>query len=218
MSKDFPKIIWQTHNYKIEELPDHFKMVSANWINLNPGWEYKYVDHIEREEFLKNYPELLQYYLSLSPIFQSDVWRYLVTYENGGVYADMDSICVMPLDYMLDNISGDPELIVISKKENHGDTNNANYAVKKKSKIMKTIIEKLYKKNNEQSDFHEWHTWRVFTSTVYDSEDISYSFNSASHSRDYKFGFPKQLELNYYGEKINYWEFLEKNDLKDKYW
>jgi mannosyltransferase OCH1-like enzyme len=218
MSKDFPKIIWQTHNYKIEELPDHLKMVCANWINLNPGWEYRYVDNIEREEFLKNYPELLQYYLSLSPVFQSDVWRYLVTYENGGVYADMDSICIMPLDYMLDNISGDPELIVISKKENHGDTNNANYAVKKKSKIMETIIKQLYKKNNEQDDFHEWHTWRTFTSTAYSSKKVSYSFTSASHSKDYKIGFPKNLAIDYYGESIDYWEFLKRKELKDKYW
>jgi mannosyltransferase OCH1-like enzyme len=199
-------------------MPEHFKMICANWINLNPGWEYRYVDHIQREELINKHPELLEYYNSLVPFAQADVWRYLVTYENGGVYADMDSVCIKPLDDMLDSIIGDPELIVVSRTVNDGHTNNANFAVKKNSEIMKKVIEKLYEQDREDYKYREWYPWVSFIKTVYDNNNVSYEFTSAAHSGDFKLEFPKNLEIEYSGEKINYFNFLEKNGLKDKYW
>ncbi len=199
-------------------MPDHLKMICANWINLNPGWEHKYVDHIQREELIKKYPELLEYYKSLVPFAQADIWRSLVTYENGGVYADMDSVCIKPLDDMLDSISGDPELIVVSRTVNDGHTNNANFAIKKNSEIMKKVIEKIYKQDREDYKYREWYPWVSFIKTVYENENVSYEFSSAAHSGDFKLSFPENLEIDYDGQKINYFDFLKKNGLKDKYW
>jgi len=217
MVTNLPKIIWQTHNYKINEMPNHLKMISANWINLNPEWEYRYVDHIQREKFIKNYPELFEYYSSLVPWAQADIWRYLITYENGGVYADMDSVCIKPLDYMLNNINNDPELIVVSRTTNAGHTNNANFAIKKESKIMKEVIEKLYKKDREIFIQREFYPWQQFVDTVYSSKNISYEFTAALHSKDFKIDFPKKLEIDYYGKMLDYSSFLEENALSVVY-
>ena len=89
MPKDVPKIIWQTHNYLYEELPKHLKQVTQTWINLNPTWEYRYVNHRDRAEFVKTEdPVLYTHFEKLAPITQADIWRYCVMYEKGGVYLD----------------------------------------------------------------------------------------------------------------------------------
>ena len=106
-----PKIIWQTHNYEYEDLPIHFKKVAQTWKNLNPDWEYRYVSHNQREEIVKKYPLLWEYYPTQDGVCQADIWRYLVTYEYGGVYADMDSVCTKPLTYELDNLK-DSEIFI----------------------------------------------------------------------------------------------------------
>lgn len=106
-----PKVIWQTHNYEYDDLPLHFKKVSYTWQNLNPDWEYRFVSHIEREDIIKKYPTLWKYYPTQDAVCQADMWRYVVTYEHGGVYADMDSICTKPITYLLDSLE-DFEIIV----------------------------------------------------------------------------------------------------------
>lgn len=170
-----PKIIWQTHNYILEDLPENFKKTAATWKTLNPDWEYRYVDHIQREEIIKQNPIFWKYYHTQNPPCQADMWRYLITYKYGGVYADMDSICTIPIDSVLNNINDckNWELAVPSpiKKYHYSkssfidfnkqglngyfmyplenllpiyifSTNNANFAIKKESNIMKNIIEK----------------------------------------------------------------------------
>jgi hypothetical protein len=98
-----PKIIWQTHNYEYEDLPIHYKKIAQTWKNLNPDWEYRYVSHTEREDIIKKYPILWNYYPTQTGVCQADMWRYVVTYEHGGVYADMDSVCTKSISYFLDN-------------------------------------------------------------------------------------------------------------------
>lgn len=106
-----PKIIWQTHNYEYSDLPLHFKQIAQTWKNLNPDWEYRYVSHTEREEIIQKYPTLWKYYPSQDGVCQADMWRYVVTYEHGGVYADMDSVCTQSITYMLNNLN-DAEIFV----------------------------------------------------------------------------------------------------------
>jgi mannosyltransferase OCH1-like enzyme len=65
MSHSFPKIIWQTHNHKKEWLPHHLNQIAATWVNLNPGWEYRYVDQVQRDEKVRQYPEIYEIYLEI---------------------------------------------------------------------------------------------------------------------------------------------------------
>ena len=110
-NSDIPKIIWQTHNYEYEDLPVHYKKIAQTWKNLNPDWEYRYVSYSERKEIIKKYPTIWKYYVAQDPVCQADIWRYIVTYENGGVYADMDSVCTKSISYLLSNV-GDAEIFV----------------------------------------------------------------------------------------------------------
>jgi mannosyltransferase OCH1-like enzyme len=89
-----PKILWQTHEWKYEDLPDIYKSNSMTWRNHFPDWEYRYHSAEDRENFIKEYyPEQLSVYQFIKPgIYKADFWRYLVIYEFGGMYADMDSV------------------------------------------------------------------------------------------------------------------------------
>ena len=199
-----PKIIWQTHNYLYEDMPDHIKKCMKTWINLNPGWDHRYVNHIDREDFVKSRSkELYKLYTMFKPVAQSDIWRLLVLYEFGGVYADMDSICVKPLDYMLEKYS-DQEFVSI-KKYDSGLINIAHFAVPPKSPIMLKIINSVV--NDPLYDL-EWHAWNSFNKHIHTISDEDQFFDAESHSKDYKDNFI-ELEVDYYGEKMSYREYLK---------
>lgn len=207
-----PKIIWQTHNYEFEELPDHLKKVTKNWINLNPGWEYRYVSHTERLEKVKQYPKLMGYYEKQNPATQSDIWRFIVTYEYGGVYCDMDSVCIKPLNYLLNTVN-DCEMLVVPSSHNPGSpTNTANYAIKQHSKIMKDIINYTEKHVNAQLDQYK-HPWTCFMDIVKISDNILYEFTSAWHTMEFKTFFDANFWVDDYGTSIKYEDFLKKYDL-----
>lgn len=208
MTHNFPKIIWQTHNYKQDWLPEYLSNVAATWVNLNPGWEYRYANQVEREETVRRYPEIYEAYKYLIPMLQADIWRYIVTYEHGGCYADMDSLCIMPLDYMLENIDGDPEIIVVP--ENKGVGNNANFIVKAQSSIMKAIVEQVEMSPTTSAT----PTHSIFTDNVYSNINTSKMFNAASHSLDYKRSFKlNNIEINYYGQEMKYLDFCKEKGL-----
>ena len=209
----FPKIIWQTHNYKYEWRPQHLIEIANTWINLNPGWEYRYHDQVQREEVVKAYPEVYEFYKYQMPQYQSDIWRYIVTYEYGGCYADMDSICRMPLDYMIETIGGDPEIIVVPE-ENGNMGNNCNYLVKPKSAIMKDVVDHMIPPQ-EKSKHGGFAPFNAFVTRVYASPNISKLFNAAFHGNSFKdYNFSPNHTINYYGTEMNYRDFLAEHSLK----
>jgi hypothetical protein len=252
MSHSFPKIIWQTHNYLVDELPEYMNQICGTWINFNPGWQHIYVDHIQREAMVAQLsPELHAIYKEVIPMYQADIWRYLITYEHGGMYADMDSICVKPIDYMLEKMSQtsniDPEIIVVppvkdlSSVGQKSFTNNANYLIKKKSYIMKNIIDSLLIKKvrdkggnvdcscgrkhftrNELPYYAEHSSLVDFQVAVNEApkEDVDFTFSAALHDPRFKTSFEAayNMSINSYGKGMFYSDFVTKNNLKYTYY
>lgn len=202
-----PKIIWQTHNYLYDELPDHIRRCMKTWTNLNPDWEHRYVDHIEREEFVKSRSkELYDFYLVSGPVTQADIWRLLALYEFGGVYCDMDSVCLKPLDYVLQKYAG--QEFVSVKKYDDGRINNANFAVPAKSSIMLKIIESAIKDPVENP---YWHIWIAFNKHIMNISDNDQFFDAAWHSAVYKDRFLENEmdHIDYYGRRMPYKTYLK---------
>ena len=211
MPKDVPKIIWQTHNYLYEDLPEHLKQVTQTWINLNPTWEYRYVNHIDRAEFVKTEdPVLYTHYHKLAPITQADIWRYLVTYKYGGAYADMDSVCKVPLDYFLDTLQCDHDLLATSQEGySPFDYNNCNYVVGKNSKNLEIIIKNLKDEAYLTNDLYNWACPLTrFCEQVSSSDTACNEFRGAYHSQDFKTAFDGGFEVDYYGKTIAYNELI----------
>ena len=155
-----PKIIWQTHEWKYEDLPENFRGTLKTWKNLNPEWEHRYVDAKQRAEDVKKYDQnLYRYYMLANKITQADIWRYIIIYTNGGVYADMDSICIKPLDYMIEKYYNDqdmvvtPEFIVDSYKIKPTIHKYLNFKVEEKSnwKIYKENLQYYYRGVNNSN-------------------------------------------------------------------
>lgn len=96
-SQKIPKIIWQT--MKTNKVPDFMNTYARTWMDLNPEYVYRFHDDDDVIEFITtSFPEYLEEYSKLTyGASKADLWRYLIMYKYGGVYADMDCKCINPL-------------------------------------------------------------------------------------------------------------------------
>jgi len=93
-----PHIIHQT--WKTKTIPFWALPHTTSWTRLNPTWEYKLWTDKEAEDLIKTYyPSLYPIWnIHLHPVQRADVFRYAVIHKYGGVYADIDVSCVIPID------------------------------------------------------------------------------------------------------------------------
>ena len=94
-----PKIIVQTHRS-----PDIGVTERESWKTQNPDFDYRFFDDDDSRAFLKaEMPRLLEVYDRLpKPVQKADLFRYAYIYFHGGVYSDVDTICVQPLTSYID--------------------------------------------------------------------------------------------------------------------
>lgn len=85
-----PHIIHQT--WRSEEIPSKFSKWIQTWVKNHPGWTYYlWTDESARQLIKDRHPYLLKVFDGYSEgIRRADALRYVVLYEFGGVYADMD--------------------------------------------------------------------------------------------------------------------------------
>lgn len=73
---------------------------------MNPGWEHRLYDDADIEAFIRESygDEILAYYHRIDRRYgaaRADLFRYLLLYRLGGVYLDIKSTTVRPLDEVL---------------------------------------------------------------------------------------------------------------------
>ena len=99
-----PKTIVQT--FKDEEsMNDDMLDAVTLWQKVNPTWEHSIYYDADCRTFLKeNFnSDVLDAFNKIQPgAGKGDLFRYCYLYINGGVYADVDTQCIVPLDDMLD--------------------------------------------------------------------------------------------------------------------
>lgn len=71
-----------------------------------PSWNQRVFTSLERRKFVYDkfgeYPEIVEAYeLCNYGVMQADLWRYLVIYHYGGLYLDMKSAVIAPIDFDL---------------------------------------------------------------------------------------------------------------------
>lgn len=105
-----PKKIFQT--WETTNISHDFQKVIDQWKILNPEYEYFLYDNNDCEQFIKdNFDErIYNAYCKIIPgAFKADLWRYCVLYKYGGVYVDIDTLCLNCIDpFFTDN----PEFMV----------------------------------------------------------------------------------------------------------
>lgn len=97
-----PKGIFQTWKSKYN-IPSNFKTWSVSFKQCNPAYYHRIWDDTDNREFMSSeYPWFLaQYDAYPAEICRADVVRYFYLYSFGGIYADMDTECLRPLDGLL---------------------------------------------------------------------------------------------------------------------
>lgn len=90
---------WPTHNL------GNLEKVAETWKNLNPTFTYTLFDDTECENLIyrRFEPRVWNAYTSIKAgAFKADLWRYCELYLNGGVYVDIDTVCLGSIDDILD--------------------------------------------------------------------------------------------------------------------
>jgi hypothetical protein len=99
-----PKIIHQT--YGTADLPEALLRNVADLRASNPGWDYRFYDDAAIEAFLLAHYDaaIHRLYQRIDPRYgaaRADLFRYLVIYKLGGVYLDIKSRFLRPIDEVL---------------------------------------------------------------------------------------------------------------------
>jgi len=98
-----PRNIFQT--WKTKEMSTDFENLTLTWRYNNPNYAYFLYDNNDCEEFIKKHfePKVYKAYCRIIPgAFKADLWRYCILYIYGGVYIDIDTICLGNIDSLLD--------------------------------------------------------------------------------------------------------------------
>jgi mannosyltransferase OCH1-like enzyme len=97
-----PKLIHQT--WRDTDIPEP-KEWPESWKRINPGWTYRLWTDADLLALVQShYPDLEQLFLSYpNPVQRADMGRYLILHHCGGVYADLDTECLSPLDPIADD-------------------------------------------------------------------------------------------------------------------
>jgi hypothetical protein len=218
-----PKIIWQTDEKPYDDLEPFKKNIIQTWKNLNPGWEHRYVDSQEREKYVKNYNNILyDMYKISSGVNQADIWRMIVVYNNGGVYADMDSIAVIPLDEIITKSYKGEEIICTPKgfQTYPNLLNISNFAAVKNSKTMKYILEDIIYKSkkiikDKSFEYNDNPGIPVLESfarvALHNIDNLCFINNYFYHSYGLKFDFDLIYKVRINGKAGNYSDLVKKN-------
>lgn len=110
------RIIHQT--WKVKDYPKDIYNPSwqASWIDNHPEWDYMFWTDDDNEKLVKDYyPQFYDRYMAIDRgVVKSDIARVLYLHRHGGIYADMDFICLRPFDGLLDVVG---EFIVVGQHD-----------------------------------------------------------------------------------------------------
>jgi len=94
-----PKIIHQI--WLGSELPERFKKLTETWKKHNPSWEYKLWTDEDAKKFNLSNRDLFE--KSNRYDEKSDILRYEILYQHGGLYVDTDFECFKSFDILNEN-------------------------------------------------------------------------------------------------------------------
>ncbi|KAK3097255.1 hypothetical protein FSP39_008104 [Pinctada imbricata] len=155
-----PKIIHQT--WKNRNIPSKFSKWVKSWVKNHPDWQYYlWTDDSARKLIRERHPHLLDVFNGYEDgIRRADSLRYIILYEFGGVYADMDMESLKPLDPFARKyacfLGQEPYEHPILDGGYEGLVINALMASRAKHPYMKLLMENLPKYQN---------MWSVMDST-----------------------------------------------------
>lgn len=101
-----PKIIHQIYEDPAGP-PEELLELAESWKMYHPGWEYRFWGKPDVEAFMTEFfPNLIPAYTAFKhPVQRWDAIRYLILYQMGGLYVDLDYECIESIEPLLTNSS-----------------------------------------------------------------------------------------------------------------
>ena len=99
----FPRKIWQTSKASAATLEEDDRLAVQSWLKLNQKHRYELItqqsgETLVREKF-RHRPDIQETFQDLQdPILRADLIRYLILLADGGVYSDIDTMCLIPVE------------------------------------------------------------------------------------------------------------------------
>lgn len=100
-----PRVIHQT--FRSRRVPGAMASAVGTWISMNPDYEYRLFDDADIHALAAGFDcsdlpfdrdALCRALHTIRPgAGRADLFRYLLLYERGGVYMDIDTVCLAPL-------------------------------------------------------------------------------------------------------------------------
>jgi hypothetical protein len=219
-----PKIIWQTDEKPYNDLEPFKKNIIETWKNLNPSWEHRYVDSREREAYVKKHNSTLyNIYKISSGVNQADIWRILIIYNNGGLYADMDSIAITSLDDIITKRYKGEDMICtpIGFQTLPGTINISNFAAIKNSKTIKCVLDEVILRCEKMIEYESIKyndesgtpVHKYFSSVALKHiESLCFMDDYFSHSHPLKFNFNLDQKVYVKGQTYKYSDLIKINN------
>lgn len=179
-NKMIPKTIWQTYKDPYEKLTDYMKDAMYSWKQYNPKYQVNYMDDAQAAQFiLEEYgKEWYDLFINLPVgVMKGDLWRYMIIYSYGGIYADLDTICSRPVSSWIKN---GYKMFVCP--ENDRDFCQWTFAASPKNPIIGSVLEyikhKLTNPDYSKQHFVHNHTGPVAWSYgILNALNLEYGFN-----------------------------------------
>lgn len=91
-----------------KNVPSELQKNIDSWKTQNAGWQVKVWDDASMDKYMNKYhPDYMHVYTGLiNAVEQTDLFRYLILFREGGVYVDADVECLRPLESYLNVHSG----------------------------------------------------------------------------------------------------------------
>jgi mannosyltransferase OCH1-like enzyme len=100
-----PRIIHQSYRRFRHPYPRRWQ---RSWKRTHPRWEYRFHTDLDNEIMVRDYfPQFFGHFCAFPQgIMRADFCRFIYLFLWGGVYADLDYVCLKPFDGLIDKITG----------------------------------------------------------------------------------------------------------------
>lgn len=215
--------IWQTYETPIGELPEDAVRCTRSWYKINRRWNYHYMSGQDRENFFKEYfdGEVYDTYMKMPMgVMKAGLWRFAILYIHGGIYADLDTMCIDPIEHWLDqehdmvlDIEGDTPWYatqVIAARKGHPFLKNAIDLCVERMKLEDWTIPNMV---------HYYTDVAMFTDSLFESLGVEDGYSEPLKTATLRYNeLPKAKENKFYSFGGKNARILLEKHVRHLYW
>jgi alpha 1,6-mannosyltransferase len=164
----------------------HYSYSRISFLKLNPTYSYLFYNDLQAKEFVHKHmsSEIIHAYDKLPmTVLKSDYFRYIAIYILGGIYSDLDTQCLRPIDKWTDNYTNVSFIVGVEAEgspEKYGTARQLQlcqwtFASVPKHPILERMIHKIKEQTkilhnsslNQQTVFN-WTGPGIWTDVIFD--------------------------------------------------